>query len=684
MGVKKTFFLSLATSICLYANDIYKLDEVVTVGTKTKSSISDLPMQTMVITSEEIENSGASNVGEILKDEGSIYLTTSGSNGATMSIRGMAHGDTLYLIDGRRITGEFSKTYELDRIPASMIERIEIVKGSSSLLYGSDAMGGVINIITKKPTKSFSGNIQAIHGKNKNGVDFFVHGTQEKFSYRFYTNYLDGDAFSKKETTDVKVMQGGVEKSPSNLTGSGNWANLRNALDDSYTVNHDYQDDLELKTIGGGVTYLFSDAFTLDVDMGYLKEDKYSDSISTIYLSNYIQSGNNIKVKYIPIEQLDDNERYTLDASLSYHPNENLEVKYTLAYSRYEKNRKIYTSLWEELGYASKEDSLSSKNESTIEHINNDLLATYTFSETNRVLAGAEYRITDVESNAFSVDDRNYKALFAQHEYRPVEKLGLVYGLRYDKDSIGESKTSASFGATYNITQNTKIKGNYSQGFRSPDDRELYVDQTSPSGKKMLGSTVIDTTVGKTTIWDLKPETSDTIEVGFLTKGDMWNFEFTLFKTDIDDRITMVDYSDYMSFENISKSEIQGYESSFAIAPIDDLMIKLTYSDIDATNETDDTQLQYTPEKLASLTLSYFLRSDLELRSITKYVGEQTNSDDEKIGGFGITNLKLIYTRASSNMSFFAGVDNVFDKNIPEDLGAIERSNYYIGMNYTF
>ena len=144
-------------------------------------------------------------------------------------------------------------------------------------------------------------------------------------------------------------MQGGVEKSPSSLTGGGNWATLRSNLSDSYTVNHDYQGDLELKTIGGGVTYLFSDAFTLDVDMSYLKEDKYSDSISTIYQSNYTQSGNAIKVKYIPIEQMDDNDRFTLDSSLSYHPNENFEVKYTFAYSRYEKSRKIYTSLWRSL-----------------------------------------------------------------------------------------------------------------------------------------------------------------------------------------------------------------------------------------------------------------------------------------------------------------------------------------------
>ncbi|MCK9338007.1 MAG: TonB-dependent receptor [Arcobacteraceae bacterium] len=684
MNVKKIVGLSLVTSVFLYAQDVYKLDEVVTIGTKTQSSVSDLPMQVAVIGAEDIENSGASNVGEILNCEGSIYLQTSGSNGATMSIRGMAHGDTLYLIDGKRVTGEFSKTYELDRIPASMIERIEIVKGSSSLLYGSDAMGGVINIITKKPKESFGGDVTLTHGKNKNGADLFVHGSKDNTSFRLYSSYLKRDAFTKKQNTDVKVMQAGAETSPSALVGGGNWATLRTNLDDSYLVNRDYQDELELKSIGGGITHMINDYFKIDFDMSYLKEDKNAEYISNMYESAYLQGGNTIKAKYVPAEQFDENKRITIGSGLTWNPNDNLELKYNISYSKYEKDRKVYTALWEELGYASKEDSLSSVNKSTIKHINNDLLTTYSIAEGNRILAGLDYRITDVKSTAYNVDDRKYKGVFAQHEYRPLEKLNLVYGARYDKDTIGAGETSVSFGGTYDIDSNTKLKANYSQGFRAPDDRELYVDQTSPNGKQMLGATVMDTTAGKTTTWDLKPETSETIELGFITKGDIWSFDITAFKTDIKDRISQVSSTNFTSFENVSKSEIKGYESSFVISPRDDFMAKVTYSDIDAKNKTDNTKLTYTPENLASLILSYFPRGDIELRSITKYVGKQTDSDNEKIGGFSLTNVKVVYSDAFKNTDLFAGVDNVFGKTIPDDLGAIEKANYYVGMKYRF
>ncbi|MEJ5168497.1 MAG: TonB-dependent receptor, partial [Arcobacteraceae bacterium] len=249
------------------------------------------------------------------------------------------------------------------------------------------------------------------------------------------------------------------------------------------------------------ITHLVNDYFKIDFDMSYLKEDKNAEYISNMYETAYIQGGNKIKAKYVPAEQFDDNKRITLGSGLTWNPNENLELKYNISYSKYDKDRKVYTALWEELGYASKEASLSSVNKSTIKHINNDLLTTYSVAEGNRILAGLDYRITDVKSTAYNVDDRKYKAVFAQHEYRPLEKLNLVYGARYDKDTIGDGETSVSFGGTYDIASNTKLKANYSQGFRAPDDRELYVDQTSPNGKKMLGATVTDTTAGKTTIW---------------------------------------------------------------------------------------------------------------------------------------------------------------------------------------
>ncbi len=684
---ERIIFTSFIAASLLQANDVIKLEDVVTIGTKTQSSISDLPMQVTLISNEEIENSGASNVGEILTSEGSIYLNTSGSNGATMSIRGMAHADTLILIDGKRVNGEFSKSYELDRIPTSMIERIEIVKGSSSLLYGSDAMGGVINIITKKSKKAFSGDIQLTHGKNKNSADVNLLGTIDKTSYKLYSTYLKRDAFKKQENTDVKIMHSGVEKSPSDTTlpGAGNWGIIKSNLNDSYLVNRSFQDELELKTIGGGLSHIFNDYITIDFDASYLEEDKSSEYISILYESNYIASGTTtIKTKYIPAERYDKNKRQSYSLGFDIAPSNDLSIKYNLSYSQYDKDRKVYTNLWEELGYASKENSLSSVNKSTIKHTNNDFMGIYKFSDTNRITAGAEYRITNVNSTAYSVDDRKYKGLFTQHEYKPFENLNLVYGVRYDKDSIGEDETSFSFGTTFKITQDTKLKANYSQGFRSPDDRELYVDQTSPSGKKVLGSTVLDTASGKNTTLELKPETSETIEIGLITQGDIWNFDISLFKTNIEDRISQISYTDYMTFENINDSEIKGYETTLTITPIDQFLAKITYSRIDAKNKTDNEKLTYTPEELSSLTLSYLPLDNIELKTITKYTGTQVNSNNEEIKDYCLTNLKLIYKNAFKSTDLFAGINNIFRETLPEDLGAIEKSDYYFGIKYTF
>ncbi len=684
MNIKRLYSFSLAASTFLYAADSIKLDDIVTIGTKTQNSVKELPMQVSVIGEEEIKNSGASNVGEILNTQGDIYLNNFSGNGATMSIRGMAHADTLILIDGKRVNGEFSKTYELDRIPSSMIERIEIVKGSASLLYGSDAMGGVVNIITKEPKKPFGGDLQVIHGKNKNGVDLNISGKVDDTSYKLYSSYLKRDGFSGTEFTDVKVMQAGVEKSPSTLPAAGNWGVLRNNLNDTYAVNRTYQAEMDLKNFGGSIAQKLSDQIRLRADFSYLDEDKESTAISTIYESNYLMAGNKIKVKYLPVEQFDENERKTYSLGVDYNPTEDLFLKYDLSYSKYDKLRKVYTPLWSEIGYASYEESLSGFNSSTIKHINNDLYGSYIYSDKSKITAGGEYRKTDVQSSAYNVDDRTYKGAFIQHEYSMLDKLNLVYGARYDKDSIGEDETSLSFGGSYEIAEDTVIKANYSEGFRSPDDRELYVDQTSPSGKKMLGATVVDALYGKTETWDLTPETSQTYEVALSTKGEIWNFDISLFKTDIEDRITMVSQTDYNTFRNVSDSRIEGFETSLSVVPLEQLMVKATYSRINGENRTDNRKITYTPEDLASLSLSYFFDSGIELRTTTKYTGEQVDDTYQKIKAFTLTNMKVVYADAVENMDIFAGIDNLFGENIPDELGAVEKVNYYIGLKYKF
>ncbi|MBN1838599.1 MAG: TonB-dependent receptor [Campylobacterales bacterium] len=684
--MRRYFIGSLIASVALYANEVHFLDEIVTIGTKSEKSVSEQTTHVEVINSEEIENSGASNLSEVLNATPFVYVAPSGK---TISIRGMGHSDTLLLIDGKRVNGEFAKTYELERIPAGMIERIEILKGSSSLLYGSDAMGGVINIITKKPSnEDVSGNVQVIGGKDKESVDTFVSGRVDKLSYTFYANYLNRDAYSKSKSTDVKVMQGGVEKSPSTLSGAGGWASLRSNLSNSYTISNDYTDNLETKNVGGSLAYDFGDFFRAYIEASYLKEKKDGLYVSESYATNYKNAGNTIMAKYIPAHQYDDNERFNIATGFDYHPSETLKLTYNLAYSRYEKDRKVYTPLWSELGYASKEASKSSLNVSTLEYLTNDAQLTWTLDQNNRIITGAEHRIHDATSTAYNVDDRTYTGAFVQHEYTPFEKLHFVYGVRYDRTSTHEEETSLSVGATYDLLERLKLRASYAQGFRSPDDRELYVNQTNPNGRKMLGATVIDTSAGKSSQYDLKSETSETFEIGFLTHGDSWMFDVAAFTTTIDDRISQVSYttggSNYNTFENISDSEIKGVEATFDVGLHENVWLQLGYTYQDAQNKTEHTKLSDVPKRIASLSLSYTPIKNLEFRSTTKYIGEQEGIDGEDVGGFSVTNVKVIARELFKNTDVFAGVDNVFEKRTPDYLGLLPEFAYYVGFNYKF
>lgn len=132
----------------------YSLDEIVVTATRTEKRDVDVPMSTEVITREEIERSGAQNVAQIIQKVNGVSFASFAPLGASMgtmmnkaTIRGIDNG-TLVMINGNPISGR--GLYNLQEIPADSIERVEIVKGGGSVLYGSEAMAGVINIITKK------------------------------------------------------------------------------------------------------------------------------------------------------------------------------------------------------------------------------------------------------------------------------------------------------------------------------------------------------------------------------------------------------------------------------------------------------------------------------------------------------------------------------------------------------
>lgn len=166
-------------------------------ATKTEKELKDVTQSVTVITGEEIRKSGATNVAEAVQNAVGVTINDNGPRGAlqTISIRGASYAQVLVLLDGMRMNSPRDGGVDLSALPVSLddIERIEIVRGSSSALYGADAVGGVMNIITKKPDK----NVDKIGGAiGSHGYDDILVSTSGKDSGIKYS--ISGD----RQTSD--------------------------------------------------------------------------------------------------------------------------------------------------------------------------------------------------------------------------------------------------------------------------------------------------------------------------------------------------------------------------------------------------------------------------------------------------------------------------------------------------
>ena len=178
----------------------YSLGEVVVTATRTRKKDIDVPAATTVITAEDIKQSGAANASDALEKVNGFVYKSFGPNGAAMgamtnevNVRGLK-GGALVLMNGNPIA--WRGKYNLDQIPASQIERIEIVKGSGSVLYGSEAVAGVINIITKKKSTNevhagFGNYGQRSYGVTLGDDKFGFYYNYDKFGRRDKLTYTD-------------------------------------------------------------------------------------------------------------------------------------------------------------------------------------------------------------------------------------------------------------------------------------------------------------------------------------------------------------------------------------------------------------------------------------------------------------------------------------------------------------
>lgn len=676
----------------------------VTAPTRTERARERSPSSVEVITSEDIDDSGAVMLDEVMRQHSSLFVSP---NGFDYSIRGTSREDTVFLIDGRRVTGEPSRRYELNRIPANRIERIEIVKGPGSVLYGSDAIGGIINIVTKRPQPGLQGSVELQTGArtqdmqtNQNNFSFDLLGGNENTQFTLFGQTMQRDAYTRKERSQILVPDpdGPGNRKPIADAPPPGWADKLD-LDPSYTIDEGRRDEAEVHSFSGSIEHWWQDELSTKFEASYLFEKRQIDYIE----SGRTNTSSEKPVFNIPTRWADDNRRTELSAALDWQVSSTTHLFYRLYHSRYQKERSVAPLLWAALGFDSKADSDNRAREVTLTDRVNELRTTWKPTKAHTLQLGFEHRGREYKDHLEGQDGatRWESGLFAQHEWQINRQLDLVYGARYDDASIDASNTSIEGGFVYAFASQIRLRANYAQGFKYPGVRSLTAHTRTPRGDWMLGADVILDGV-KEQRHDLGAEHSESIELGL--GGDLnargtphYRYEITAFQSEIDDRIGRVEKQGannetYRTFSTIGDARILGVESMLEIGLAGGWGVDLSVTWIEDASwrRVADPKYRFmtnSPEWNGFTALAWRPSGPFSTQIRMRYVGEryQAVDDEQQDDRYTLVDWSASYRPAGwDEVRLFAAIDNLFDTDNETSLFADPGRFARLGMRYRF
>jgi outer membrane cobalamin receptor len=204
-------FMVLSLLLVARGEAITTLDPVVVTATRTAQPSSQVAAAVTVITAEQIAKSGATSLAEVLRGRVGLQLVANGSNGAlaTPSIRGSEAAQVLVLLDGLRLNSAQNGLFDLSNLPVSLaeIERIEVLRGPASALYGSNAMGGVIQIFTRTPDAVPLNTLAWSEGShNSRSLSFSTSGKKDRLRYRLGVGGDKSDGFRENSDQDQTTL----------------------------------------------------------------------------------------------------------------------------------------------------------------------------------------------------------------------------------------------------------------------------------------------------------------------------------------------------------------------------------------------------------------------------------------------------------------------------------------------
>ncbi len=486
------------------ADTATQLQQVVVTGTGTHRRMADSPVPVTVITARELAASNASTIEEALVKLSPSISTFTNGMGSTMSLNGVNDDYILIMVNGRRLSGDD----RLTRVPVANVRRIEILNGAASALYGSDAIAGVINIITEDGTGTVDANSYthvATHGRlteNTNldvNVGHFSSHTsyQRRQASNWQNNGIDENGYETDKPTSAGYYQNIFDqrfdvKATDRLTFSafGTW--------------YDYQ------TRRPRDAMYYSSGKQRQAYTYNLRHDTYSYGASAKYLIS--------RRAYINAEFLSDHYRsqyrYFTDSG-SYVAGDEITRKKT--------HRNSFT-----------------------------LKGIFWLGKINKLSVGAEWVGDQLRSESDNIQwkNQNTYSLMAQDELNINRHWQAVVGLRYIYNENFNSYATPNASLMYRVGH-LNVRAAYASGFRTPTLSQLYAtDLTKTSNRYTLGNT------------DLKPEKSHFVQLNAEWVQGRWTLGVTGFFNRMRDMI---------NYRTLSEEEIAAMPNASDLAQYDEV-----------------------------------------------------------------------------------------------------------------
>ncbi|MFQ5823761.1 MAG: TonB-dependent receptor domain-containing protein [bacterium] len=593
-----------------------KFGEVLITATRDNALRTEVAVATEIITRSEIEQTGAQNIGEVLENATGLFVKNYGHIGSlkTASIRGASENQVLILLDGQRLNLAQGIAPDLGDIPLHAIERIEVIRGGHSALYGTDAVGGVINLITR----SFSGK-KVVTGRITSTLASFGTRTVEAnfgqklgaIDYLLSHNYTESNGDFKFKNRQGKT----IDRTNNHLKWNDTFLKIRYSLNPSALMSGFVQIHDADRGVPGPLSFPSEKAVQKDKSWKYnfRFQQHFASTVSfqaQAFLYKFKQNFND-PLAFSPIQSQHKNDVYGLS-----------------------------------------------------------LQSNWQLSSLNEVTGGYEFRQDKINSTDVSSQKRTIHSIFLQDQIKlPMQsiwsnsQIRLVPAFRLDKYSDVDVQLSPKMGFLFSYFTNFQmvLRGNWGRSYRVPSFNDLYW----PAGTYTAGNP------------NLVSETGSGYDVGFLLnfrKAGYWGLEVNYFNTNFDNLIIWGQSKDGIwSPQNVQKANITGIETKLSFQGFGELInFEANYNYLDAIDLSDDevlkgNQLIFRPKHKVDLNLNFGFKQ-FEFNGVYRFVDKRFTTADNltSLEAYSITDIGASWKKLliGGSLKFQAEVRNVFNKQI--------------------